>query len=139
MKAQIDNYTDPCIYNNEVCTPTHYIGLHISSYTFSSLLKRLLSAHLLNILRKISWLKATTFWVEAFVLVPQRLVSLLDKTFSCFFSRLKTRIKHKLQNGKNYFTFYFKNVMTRCFTKTNDLFLNMCRLRYLYIVNTWLD
>merc|ERR1712088_352024 len=38
--------------------------------------------------------------VEAFVLVPQRLVSLLDKTFSCFFSRLKTRIKHKLQNGE---------------------------------------
>merc|ERR1712203_522076 len=32
--------------------------------------------------------------------VPQRLVSLLDKTFSCFFSRLKTRIKHKLQNGE---------------------------------------
>merc|ERR1712013_650282 len=37
---------------------------------------------------------------KAFVLVPQRLVSLLDKTFSCFFSRLKTRIKHKLQNGE---------------------------------------
>merc|ERR1711996_97629 len=32
--------------------------------------------------------------------VPQRLVSLLDKTFSCFFIRLKTRIKYKLQNGE---------------------------------------